>query len=105
MCPKEHQITLYGKGSPPSDLPDVEKRIFYRIEGLGDVSAVESCGDDNWRIILQFESPGSFMSVLHSAASVLKEENVSPSSVQVLLRGRYHTLSHLLNEGDEISVI
>ncbi len=55
-----------------------------------------------WRIVLEFETSGSFMWMLRGLASVLAEENVPPSSVKVLVRGRTHTLSRLLGVNDEI---
>lgn len=99
---ESHQITLYGQGSLPSGLEEVEERIFVRVEGVGDVSTVERCGDNGWRIVLEFETTGSFMSMLRAVASVLTEENVPPSSVKVLVRGRTYTLSRLLGVDYEI---
>jgi hypothetical protein len=96
MEPGAHRVTLYGKSELASGLSAVKARIFYRVEGIGDVPTIECCENGDWRIVLEFESSASFISMLNAAAHVLAEENVPPSLVEVSVRGRNYALSQLL---------
>ena len=90
-----HEIFVYGDGSLPCSIGDLEDSVFARIEGIGDVTG-SGCGAEGWNLDIEFDSPNSFIAVVHAVVASLHEFNINVMSVTASVRGRRHKLEDLM---------
>ena len=90
-----HEIFVYGDGSLPCSVSDLEDSVFARIEGFGDVTG-SGCSTHGWNLDIEFDGPNCFIPVIEAVVAALHDCEIDVQSVMASVHGRRRKLVDLL---------